>query len=106
MRNLINKVESYVKMLKIIQFPAQLWSASGVAVLSREFRPHGQILLCEVRDQFQADSVFALLPESMFRPESAVFRWLSKFGPALVALLVIIVCVTLLLSSALLQRHA
>jgi hypothetical protein len=85
-------------------FTAQIWSISGISVLSREFRPHGQILLCEVQEMMGAETIFALLPESMFRPESALLIWMSKFGPALGAFLTIVICLALLLPSAFFQR--
>lgn len=86
----------------------QHWSITGISLLSREMRPHGQILLCEVNAaSIYADSVFALLPESLFVVESWLsWSWMTKFAPPLVALITIGICLLLLLWTAFLDRHS
>uniref|UniRef100_A0A915MU37 Uncharacterized protein n=1 Tax=Meloidogyne javanica TaxID=6303 RepID=A0A915MU37_MELJA len=87
---------------------AQIWSISGVVVLSRESRPTGQILLCEVHG-LKSSGVFAALPDRLFAQTDlglakAFLLFFENFGPTISAVLPLSLSVlTLILDGQILE---
>uniref|UniRef100_A0A914MVK3 Uncharacterized protein n=1 Tax=Meloidogyne incognita TaxID=6306 RepID=A0A914MVK3_MELIC len=89
-------------------YNAQIWSISGVVVLSRESRPNGQILLCEVHG-LKSSGVFAALPDRLFARTDlglakAFLLFFENFGPTISAAFTIVLSLVLLFSFSIFKR--
>jgi len=102
-----NGLENFQKKIQI-NFLAQIWSISGVVVLSRESRPTGQILLCEVYG-LKSSGVFAALPDRLFAQTDlglakAFILFFENFGPTISAGFTIVLSLVLLFSFSIFKR--